>query len=83
MNQITEPYRPSDPYDRKLFTSRFCEKCIRDKCGECGIETDAQFFDIGDRHYPSAWVQDVGTGHPRCTAFVAEAPPAERTFLDV
>lgn len=71
-----KPYRPSNGTEGDIFMGQFCFRCAlwngqEDAQGEpCEILGRTFWCNIGDKDYPTEWVED--SNGPRCTAFTPE-----------
>lgn len=68
-----EPYRPSNGTEGDIFRERYCDRCLKDEHGDCGILVRTLAFDIGDTKYPVEWRRpkddESWPGRAECTAF--------------
>lgn len=73
---MTEPYRPSNGTEGRIFTGKFCDRCKHDNYTDekpedgCEILVMTLGYGIKDEEYPKEWVKD--SDGPRCTAFESE-----------
>lgn len=68
-----ELYQPSNGTEMDIFSSRFCDKCLKmpvscEAKNQCGIFRDVLCYYPGDKEYPNQW--RYVDGKPVCTAFV-------------
>ena len=72
------PWRPANGTEGDAFEAAFCARCERASAppDACTILEAAFGNDIGDKGYPSEWIEDESG--PRCIAFepAPEVPTA-------
>lgn len=72
-------YRPSNGTEGLWFMERWCDHCTKDtKSKPCRILGRTMAFEVTDRSYPRAWIEDEDG--PRCTAF-SDRPKLPLTII--
>ena len=67
-DQAGQKWRPSNGTEGDLFTSRWCDECVRNMPGLCSILAATMVYEEDSEHYPSEW-QHGDDGQPKCAAF--------------